>query len=106
MKRGQKSPVFRLSAVVGSLILLAVLTLFCYGFADKGEQYRQREILQACRESVMEYRALYGVYPPAETALWESCGFFYDTERYRLRYTYYGEQIFPGIGLYRKGNAG
>ena len=69
------------------------------------ERLRAESVLEDCRRAAVEYRARFGAYPASAEAL-AACGFRYDAERYRIRYTYYGEQIFPGIGLYRKGAAG
>lgn len=85
--------------------LLLALTLLCGGLESRRERRRAEGILEDCRRAAAEYLARYGAYPTSADAL-AACGFRYDTDRYRIRYTYYGEQILPGIGLYRKGEAG
>ena len=93
------------AAVILSLALLATLAFLCRGLEARRERLRAESVLEDCRRAAVEYRARFGAYPASAEAL-AACGFRYDAERYRIRYTYYGEQIFPGIGLYRKGAAG
>ncbi len=93
------------AAALVCLALLVALAYLCRGLEARRERLRAESVLEDCRRAADEYRARFGAYPASAEEL-ASCGFRYDTERYRIRYTYYGEQILPGIGLYRKGEAG
>ena len=103
--RGRKG-IGKVAGTAGVCVaLLLALAMLCGGLESWRERRRAEGIMEDCRRAAAEYRARYGVYPTSADAL-AACGFRYDTGRYRLRYTYYGEQILPGVGLYRKGEAG
>ena len=104
-ERGKRSPVAAAAVPALCLAFLLALLFLCRGLNARRERLRAESILEDCRRAAVEYRARFGAYPASAEAL-AACGFLYDGERYRIRYTYYGEQIFPGIGLYRKGEAG
>ena len=101
---------YRTKRRTGLFLFAAIILLAAMAFAGLRLQERaengQREKMQAlCREAVFEYYLLNGRYPVSMEEIEPFCSWHIWEEKYRIRYTYYGEQIFPGIGIYRKGEA-